>query len=85
MISMTLGRGSALYITDRIGLPNQNHFSRELYEKLKVRTTLDLAAGQNPQEMTCHKMGIRQLLIDSFYSEPFEVNIQRVQIDFMDY
>lgn len=35
--------------------------------------------------MICRKMGIRQLLIDSFYPESFEVNIQRVQIDFMDY
>jgi hypothetical protein len=74
-----------LQITDRIGLPHQNYFSEQLYSKLKIKTVLDMGAGQNPQKVICGQLGVRQLLIDSFYPESFNANLSSRQMDFMDF
>lgn len=40
-------------ITDKIGLPNQLKFSREVLKDVNIRVELDLGSGQNPHRVFC--------------------------------
>lgn len=72
-------------ITDLIGLVHQNEICKQIYQELKVRTVMDLGAGNNPQNEVCNGLGIRQLLIDLGYDDYDSSQIQRRRVDILDF
>ena len=62
---------------------HQNEICRKLYQRYNISNVLDLGAGQNPQELICSELGIRQLLIDLGYPESDTPNIRRRKIEIM--
>lgn len=74
-------------ITDKIGLPNQLKFTREVLEDVSIGIELDLGSGNNPRKDFCKEKGIKQILVDLNYNfDRFdsEENIKFLNCDFMD-
>ena len=74
-------------ITDKIGLPNQLKFSREVLKDVNIRVELDLGSGQNPRRVFCKEKGIKQILFDLSYNEnnvDNDPDIKILKCDFMD-
>ena len=74
-------------ITDKIGLPNQLKFSREVLEDVSISVELDLGSGNNPRRVFCKEKGIKQILVDLNYngdSFDSEEDIKILKCDFMD-
>lgn len=71
-------------ITNWISLRHQNDISKKLYKKYAIKTLLDLGGGNNPQFKIANSLGIKQLIIDSYFDE-CDGSVSRRKINFLDF